>query len=652
MDLSGFRGGEGQIASRTADRPDVEVHADLDYGTRLSEIFFPVLAEWRSVLAHLSVLPEAAFEAAAQAQAAGGDFSSALLARGIVREHELLAAIARDLGLPVIEAIDPARLIIGDEHAAVLLRDHTRHVPVKLMEKDGSIAFLITAQRIPLGFLRARLNASPALAARMKMVDAGLLRAAILQRTRPMLSKAAAGGLFERFPDMSARFVANAWQGWLVGIAMTAVPVGLFLAPKVLLAVLHGFATFFFFACVALRFAAVASLRPERAKEPTAPPPADAPLFSVLVALYHEAEIVPNLLQALDRLVWPRDRLEIKLVCEADDTATLKAIRARRLPRHIEIIEVPPGEPRTKPKALAYALPLTGGEFVTLYDAEDEPDPMQLAEAWQRFRRAGPELAVVQAPLEISNRSNGPVARMFAFEYAGLFRGLLPWLSSRGLMLPLGGTSNHFRRAALDEVGGWDPHNVTEDADLGTRLARFGYRAETITCPTHEPAPDKISVWLPQRTRWFKGWTQTWLVHMRAPGWLLADLGPTSFIVVQVLFAGMLASAMLHPLLLATLAFLVLDLMSPEPLGRLRSALLLFDVVNIACGYLSFLLLGWQTLSREERRGFWKVVLLTPPYWAMLSVAGWRAVWQLWRRPHLWEKTPHEAPRPGSPVPP
>jgi cellulose synthase/poly-beta-1,6-N-acetylglucosamine synthase-like glycosyltransferase len=183
------------------------------------------------------------------------------------------------------------------------------------------------------------------------------------------------------------------------------------------------------------------------------------------------------------------------------------------------------------------------------------------------------------------------------------------------------------------------------------RLARFGYRAETISRPTYEPAPDRIGVWMPQRTRWFKGWSQSWLVHMRDPRRLMADLGPASFAVAQVLFAGMLASAMLHPLLLATFAFLVLELLSSVPIGPLRSALLLFDVANIACGYLSFLLLGWQTLARDERRGFWKIVLFTPPYWAMLSVAGWRAVWQLWRRPHFWEKTPHEAPRPWPPAP-
>ncbi len=651
--MFGFRGGngEGPVALRAIGTPDDDTDADLDYGTRLSEIFFPVLAEWRSILARLSIPPEAAFEAAAHAQASGGDFPSALLASGLVRDRDLLAAVAEELGLGIAGTIDPERLILTDEHAAALLRDRTRHVPVKLMEKDGRISFLMTPQRILLDFLRARLRANPALAARMKMADATRLRAAILQRSRPALGRTAVGGLFERFPQMSARIVANAWQGTVIGVVITALPVGLVLAPMQMLAVLHGLATFFFFACVALRFAAVASLKPLPLNSPVDPPPANAPRFSVLVALYREAEIVPNLLEALERLVWPRDRLEIKLVCEADDTPTLAAIRARKLPRHIEVIEVPPGEPRTKPKALAYALPLTSGEFVALYDAEDEPDPMQLAEAWQRFQGSGPDLAVVQAPLEISNRSSSLITRMFAFEYAGLFRGLLPWLSGRRLMLPLGGTSNHFRRAALDAVGGWDPFNVTEDADLGIRLARFGYRAETISRPTYEPAPDRIGVWMPQRTRWFKGWAQTWLVHMRNPRRLMADLGPASFVVAQVLFAGMLASAMLHPLLLATFVFLILELLSTEPIGLLRSALLLFDVVNIACGYLSFLLLGWQTLNRQEKRGFWKTVLLTPPYWLMLSFAGWRAIWQLWREPHFWEKTPHEAPRPWPPAP-
>ena len=166
--------------------------------------------------------------------------------------------------------------------------------------------------------------------------------------------------------------------------------------------------------------------------------------------------MLPQLLAALGRLQWPRSRLEIKLVCEADDIDTLEALKALPLEPCMEVVLVPPGLPRTKPKALSYALPLCSGEIVTLYDAEDRPDPLQLIEAWQRFSQEGPELACLQAPLVITNGEVGAVPLMFAFEYAGLFRGLLPWLGRRRLMLPLGGTSNHFRRAVLDEVGGWD----------------------------------------------------------------------------------------------------------------------------------------------------------------------------------------------------
>ena len=274
----------------------------------------------------------------------------------------------------------------------------------------------------------------------------------------------------------------------------------------------------------------------------------------MLIALYKEAEIISELLAALDALVWPRSKLEIKLICEADDTETLQAIRAHKLPSVVEVIEVPVHGPRTKPKALAYALPATSGEYVVLYDAEDRPHPLQLVEASQRFRDGGPRLACLQAPLEISNRDQGPMARLFAFEYAALFRGLLPWLAARSLLLPLGGTSNHFRRSVLDEIGGWDPYNVTEDADLGLRLARFGYRVETIRCPTYEDAPEDLKTWLPQRTRWFKGWLQTWLVHMRNPRLVAGDLGLRSVAVLNVLFAGMLISAIANPSLLRRLS--------------------------------------------------------------------------------------------------
>lgn len=199
----------------------------------------------------------------------------------------------------------------------------------------------------------------------------------------------------------------------------------------------------------------------------------------------------------------------------------------------------------------------------------------------------------------------------------------------------------HFRRSALDEVGGWDPYNVTEDADLGVKLHRFGFRTGTISRPTYEDAPDDLDVWIRQRTRWFKGWLQTWLVHMRNPFQLARDLGPGSFLVAQVLFAGMVASALVHPLLVFSLAGVMSSLAWNGAFTRVETVLLVIDVLNLACGYVAFLVLARNTLTLRERAGFWKTALWTPVYWLLMSAAAWRSVWQLHRQPHLWEKTPH-----------
>jgi cellulose synthase/poly-beta-1,6-N-acetylglucosamine synthase-like glycosyltransferase len=270
------------------------------------------------------------------------------------------------------------------------------------------------------------------------------------------------------------------------------------------------------------------------------------PVYSVLVPLYREQAVVGQLIASLERLNWPRSKLDIKLVCERDDFDTIGEIRARALPSNYELVLVPTGGPRTKPKALNYALQFARGEIIAVFDAEDRPHPDQLLEAWQAFQRGGDQLACVQAPLIIGNFRQNLLTRMFAFEYATLFRGLLPWLASQGLVIPLGGTSNHFRRSCLDQVGGWDAYNVTEDADLGMRLARFGYGIDVITRGTVEDAPVDYSVWHKQRTRWIKGWMQTWLVHGRNPYATWRELGWWRFVVNQIYTLGIIGSASIH----------------------------------------------------------------------------------------------------------
>jgi cellulose synthase/poly-beta-1,6-N-acetylglucosamine synthase-like glycosyltransferase len=595
---------------------------------------------WRPVIEALSL--DGSFVRAISGRAGinGTSFQAELLASGEIGETAFFQQVAATLGLPFLWVVDPDALIMRDHDGLSALRAGDGVRMARLRSTDGQSLIVVAPREQEFIKLKELLERKPELALRLRITMPSVLRRAVEIRCQPLLGRRAISHLFDTQPYNSARMVVTGWQGFLAGILLGLSILLLGLAPTGTLIGAHVFFSLFFLSCVVLRLLAVRHVSP-------GPPvisalrPKQMPRYSVLVALYDEAEIVPELLVALGKLIWPRGKLEIKLVCEADDRATIDAIRAQDLRPLVEVIEVPKGLPRTKPRALAYALQMVSGDFVALYDAEDRPHPMQLVEAWQRFQASDSSLACVQAPLTISNRRRSMLARMFAFEYSGLFKGMLPFLSRNELILPLGGTSNHFRRDILDTIGGWDPFNVTEDADLGLRLKRFGYRTETISLPTEEIAPETLSEWLPQRTRWFKGWIQTWLVHMRDPRRLLGELGVASFLVSQILFAGMIVSALAHPLLLMTLVFLLVDLIGGHEFSVVQSALLGIDLTNIVLGYAAFLLLGRSTLAGSERRHLLRIVLFTPVYWMLLSVAAWRAVWQLKRDPYLWEKTPH-----------
>ena len=564
-----------------------------------------------------------------------------LLATGLVEEADTFRALADELGLEFLETISPQQLILRERQGLAALG--TRHgVALAMIERpNGGHDHVLARADISLASMRTRISQTPEIATRLRVAAPSTLRAAIIAQSRRELLFDAQHDLFVRMPELSARNVINGWQGTCVGAVLIGLPVCVFLAPTVTLLVVQAVASVAFLACVMVRILALGVARPLRRRALETVVPTDQPVYSVLVALYKEHEVIPQLLTALGKLQWPRSKLEVKLVCEADDHETLTALRNHKLRPWVEVVEVPPGLPRTKPKALNYALPLCSGEFVTLYDAEDRPSPLQLVEAWQRFRQNGEDLACVQAPLVVTNAGASFFSRMFAFEYSGLFRGLLPMLSQYSLVLPLGGTSNHFRRSALLQAGGWDGYNVTEDADLSLRLKRLGYRTSTIEYPTLEDGPEEFRVWLPQRVRWFKGWIQTWLVHMRSPRYLLREIGGPSFVIAQILFAGMIVSAMVHPLLVATVLYVPVKLSLTGNIAFSEAIAATVGLSNIAIGYGAFILLGWRTLTLREKASLAKIVVMTPLYWLLLSLAAWMAVWEIYRRPHHWNKTPH-----------
>ncbi|MBT1155820.1 glycosyltransferase [Aminobacter anthyllidis] len=582
---------------------------------------------------------------AAEAFFQGTTFQTELLASGKVAETAYFAAMARGVGLDYIAVIEPEHLLIDDEACLEQLDANHRVMFAEIRDGWCRLAKVVAPHEGGWKALAHSLRSRPEMRAGVKVTAPSVLRSALLARSRQILTRRARDHLADTRSDCSARDIIWPWQAFSLGVLSGFLPVALITIPLLILTAMHLLLVSFFIACSALRAIAAAALPKARRVKISLPMSSELPVYTVLVALYDEAEVVPQLLVALGRLQWPRSKLEIKLVCEQDDASTIAAIAAHNLRPYVELILVPPSLPRTKPKALAYALPLTRGELVVLYDAEDRPDPMQLAEAWQRFHRSGNDLACLQAPLEIANRRTSLIANMFGFEYAALFRGLLPWLANNRILLPLGGTSNHFRRDVLEATGGWDPFNVTEDADIGLRLARSGYRCETLTLPTREDAPETMREWHNQRVRWLKGWMVTWLVHMRHPRALARQLGPVSFIVTQILFVGMVFSSLMHLVLAMTLIALSVQIALDQPWGIWQTRLVALDIASVILGYFCFLFLGWLVLEPKERRGFWKLCLFTPVYWTMLSFAAWRAVIELVRRPHHWAKTPHRKAR-------
>lgn len=445
--------------------------------------------------------------------------------------------------------------------------------------------------------------------------------------------------MLENSARHSARTVASAQQGIFIGAVMTTCLFLAMIAPSLLWSIFHALFSLLFVGCIVLRV--LAGLYARANTTPLLIGRAgNLPKYTVMVALYEEAGVVSQLVEAMKSLDWPISRLEVLFLCEVDDYPTLAAFKKEMLPAGFKIICVPRTDPRTKPKALNYGLQLAEGEFVVIYDAEDRPHPGQLREAWQRFTEASDKkLACLQAPLVITNGADSWIARQFAFEYAAHFGGLLPWLASGRFVIPLGGTSNHFRREYLLEVGGWDPFNVTEDAELGSRLARHGYHVEMLSLPTVEDAPNEIGIWLKQRTRWLKGWMQTWLVEMRQPKEMLKQAGLKRFLVYHVLTAGLLVSALLFPVMLLFITYMLLMVTLVKGIG-FASPVLIFDLMNIISGFLSFHVLGRTVLKEEEMPGW--ILPGLPVYWALISLAAWRALWQLYAVPFLWEKTPHQ----------
>lgn len=436
--------------------------------------------------------------------------------------------------------------------------------------------------------------------------------------------------------DLSFRSGVAAWQARCLKICAAAGGLGLLSAPIPTLALLAGVLFLLFSALVFWRgFLIFIGLCLRVGQRPLARKDDDAssvPVYSILVPLYQEAEIVPQLARALAALNWPQERLDIQILLEADDAQTIAAAGQAAFPQNTRLQRVPAGGPRTKPNALNFGLSEAFGTYITVYDAEDIPNPDQLKAAHQAFQTASDDLVCVQAPL-ISDPTQSWIGTQWALEYAIQFGLILPSLALYRMPILIGGTSNHFRKDALQALGGWDSWNVTEDADLGMRIARAGLACGTISPPTLEDAPGQLSVWLAQRSRWLKGFIQTWLVLMRTPRKTGKQMGVVPFLSMQLSLGGAILAPLCHlPCVLA----LVIAVLSPQLSVGVFGAGLLFSALLI--GLISDLAApGGLTWMRAA------AILTRPLYWPLHSIAAYRAIWELAKAPFFWAKTPHKA---------
>jgi len=366
----------------------------------------------------------------------------------------------------------------------------------------------------------------------------------------------------------------------------------------------------------------------------------DLPVYTILLPVYKEDKLIKKLIWNLQSLDYPREKLDVKLLIEEDDEKTLNAVRNLDFPAIFEVIIVPFHMPKTKPKACNYGLHFARGKYLTIYDAEDIPDTDQLKKVVVLFNKLPEQYICVQSALNYFNRNENFLTRMFTLEYSFWFDYMLPGLDTLDIPIPLGGTSNHFKIEALIELGAWDPFNVTEDADLGVRAYAKGYKVAIVNSTTYEEANNEPINWIRQRSRWIKGYMQTYLVHMRNPVRLIKKIGWRGFLGFNFFVGATPVTFLIYPILLFIfLAYVIFNIASIKTL--FPDWVLFISIFNLMVGNI---LMIYVNMMAVFKRRFYELILFAianPIYWLMHSAAAYKGLYQLVVKPFYWEKTNH-----------
>jgi glycosyltransferase XagB len=409
----------------------------------------------------------------------------------------------------------------------------------------------------------------------------------------------------------------------------------------------------------------------------------DLPVFTILIPLYKEANIADKIIRSMNRLDYPKDKLDIKLLLEEDDSATIEAVQNCVLSPSYDVIIVPDFQPKTKPRACNFGLKRAKGELCVIYDAEDRPDPDQLKKVVLLFKKLPGNVACIQAKLNYYNAKQNILTRWFTIEYSTTFDLILPGLETLRIPVPLGGTSNHFRTDILKKLGGWDPFNVTEDCDLGIRIYTKGYRTCLIDSTTWEEANSEVWNWIRQRSRWVKGFMQTHLTHTRNPFRTLFELGPwgmlgfymcvggSSFMliiniiywIVGMFYIALLADGIMYGETLTSMiigphiansyqgltifgynikAWPLIYVGSDQDAFWSTLSIVFFTIGSVLIAA-NFMFVGTHIIACFKRKYYslLPAAFLMPFYWVLMSIGAWKGFIQLITKPFYWEKTNH-----------
>jgi len=569
-----------------------------------------------------------------------------LQAHGWVTEADLMAALAVQWAAEALDVIGqrPDPRLVDRLGAETCLRQ-----AVLPWRRAGAATVIATARPDAFQALLPQLTATFGPCA-MALASERDIHAALLATRQTRLVRRAEAQVPA---ELSCRG-ADAGRSARVALALLVLlAAGLLLAPVLALGALLAWTTFTLVLAQGLKLAALlVMLRPRVPRQrpvETLPEgvlalaprrgPDRQPMVSIMVPMFREHDIAPRLVQRLGRLDYPKELLDVLLVVEEEDDVTRTALTGADLPRWMRVVVVPQGPIKTKPRALNFALNFCRGSIIGVYDAEDAPEADQIRKVARRFAEAPEEVVCLQGILDFYNPRTNWLSRCFTVEYASWFRVVLPGIARLGLVVPLGGTTLFFRRAPLEQLGGWDAHNVTEDADLGLRLARRGYRTELIDTVTGEEANCRALPWVKQRSRWQKGYAMTWGVHMRNPARLWRELGAWRMFGFQVMFLGSLTQSLLAPLLWS---FWVLALGLPHafaaalPGWMLPAMTALFlgsEAVNILCGL-------WAVRGPKHRHLLpWVPTLHL--YHPLGTLSAWKALHEVVTKPFYWDKTQH-----------